>query len=86
MDFELIFAASADRNLSKLPRKIAHRIFKKCQKTKADPMRYWEKVTDGVEYKLRVGDYRVVADIDFEQRRIEIAKIGHRSTVYRKLR
>ena len=86
MEFKLIFAASADKDLSKLPKEIAQRIFKKCQKTKGDPMRYWEKVTDGEEYKLRVGDYRAIADIYFEERRIEVTKAGHRSTVYQKLR
>lgn len=86
MDFELIFAASAGKDLSNLPKDVSQRIFKKCQKTKSDPMRFWEKVTDGEEHKLRVGDYRAVADIDFEKRKIEVTKVGHRSTIYRRLR
>jgi mRNA-degrading endonuclease RelE of RelBE toxin-antitoxin system len=86
MDFKLVFAASADKDLSKLPKKISQRIFKKCQKTKSNPMRYWEKVTDGEEYKLRVGDYRAIADIYFEERKIEVTKVGLRETVYQKLR
>lgn len=84
MDFQLIFAASADRDLAKLPKEIAQRVFLKCRKTKSDPMRYWEKVTDGQEYKLRVGDYRALADIDFEKKRIEVTIVGHRKNVYRK--
>jgi mRNA interferase RelE/StbE len=85
MDFKLIFAASADKQLSKLPKSIARRIFLKCRKTKSDPMRYWEKVTDGEEYKLRAGDYRAVADIDFEQMKIEVILVGHRKNVYKKM-
>jgi len=85
MDFQLIFANSADKELSKLPKNIAQRIFLKCQKTKNDPMRFWEKVTDGKEYKLRVGDYRAIADIDFEQKKIEVIMVGHRRNVYKKL-
>jgi len=85
MDFKLIFAYSADKELSKLPKSISQRIFLKCQKTKSDPMRYWEKVTDGKEYKLRVGDYRAVADIDFKQRKIEVTKAGHRKNIYKRI-
>lgn len=85
MDFELVFAASADKNLSKLPKEISQRIFKRCQKTKSNPVRYWEKVTDGEEYKLRVGNYRVVADIYFEERKIEVTKVGPRESIYQKL-
>jgi mRNA interferase RelE/StbE len=85
MDFKLVFAASADKDLSKLPKEIAQKIFKKCQKTKSDPMRFWEKVTDGEEYKLRVGDYRAIADINFEQRKIEVIKVGHRKNIYQQV-
>jgi mRNA interferase RelE/StbE len=85
MEFKLIFAPSADKNLAKLPKSLAQRIFRKCQKTKGDPMRYWEKITDGEEYKLRVGDYRVISDIYFEERKIEVTKVGHRKNVYQDL-
>jgi len=34
-------------------------------------------------YRLRVGDYRVIYDIDDEQREIVILRVMHRRDIYR---
>uniref|UniRef100_UPI0040576B92 type II toxin-antitoxin system RelE family toxin n=1 Tax=Candidatus Electronema sp. TaxID=2698783 RepID=UPI0040576B92 len=34
------------------------------------------------EYRLRVGNYRVLFDVNWEQKEIHILKIGHRRDVY----
>ena len=34
-------------------------------------------------YKLRVGDWRVIYDIDYEKQIITVHKIGHRREIYR---
>jgi len=31
-----------------------------------------------------VGDYRVIADINLKEKRIEVTKIGHRKNIYKK--
>ena len=36
------------------------------------------------EFKLRVGDYRVIASIDDKHKRIEVLLIGHRKNIYKK--
>jgi mRNA interferase RelE/StbE len=33
-------------------------------------------------YKLHVGDYRIIYDIEVENQRIVIIRIGHRSEIY----
>jgi mRNA interferase RelE/StbE len=33
-------------------------------------------------YKLRVGDYRIIYDIELETQAIVIIRIGHRSEIY----
>jgi mRNA interferase RelE/StbE len=35
--------------------------------------------------RLRVGDYRVILRIDHEKHEVVVAKVGHRSSVYRGL-
>jgi len=35
------------------------------------------------EWRVRVGDYRIVYGIDDEQRVVEVVHIGHRRDVYR---
>jgi len=37
------------------------------------------------DYKLRIGDYRAIADINRANNIIEITLIGHRKNVYKKL-
>lgn len=38
------------------------------------------------DYKLRVGDYRIIADINRNIGRIEITLIDHRKNIYKVLR
>ena len=37
-------------------------------------------------FKLRVGDFRVIADIDRASKLIEVRLIGHRKNIYNKIR
>ncbi len=34
------------------------------------------------DYRLRIGNYRVLFDVDWENKKIYILKIGHRKDVY----
>ena len=36
------------------------------------------------EYRLRVGDYRIIYDFDSAQNLIDLIALGHRREVYRK--
>ena len=82
---KLIFDDEAIKFLEKLPKKISKRIFNKIQDAKENPHRYFIKLTNRPEYKLRVGDYRVIADIDDSKITIYIIHIGKRSKIYNKL-
>jgi mRNA interferase RelE/StbE len=82
---KLIFDEEAIKFLDKLPKDISKRIFKKIQDTKENPHHYFIKLTNRQEYKLRVGDYRVIADINDSEIIIYIITIGHRSNIYKKI-
>ena len=34
------------------------------------------------DYRLRIGNYRVLFDVDWKNNEIQILKIGHRSNIY----
>jgi mRNA-degrading endonuclease RelE of RelBE toxin-antitoxin system len=36
------------------------------------------------EWKLRVGDYRALAYLSFEDRRVTVARVLHRSAAYKR--
>ena len=42
-----------------------------------------KKLKEGLGYRLRVGDYRILYTVDNVVQIIEIYKIGHRKDVYR---
>ena len=83
--YEIILEDKAMEFLEKLPKQIAQRIFKKIQETKENPHRYFIKLTNRTEYKLRVGDYRVILNIKSKKLIILVIKIAHRKNVYKPL-
>lgn len=81
--YELIFDRDVIKYLEKLPKTISKRIFQKIQETKINPHRYFIKLTGRTEYKLRVGDYRIIADIDDNKIIIYVLEANHRSQIYK---
>jgi len=80
--YKLIFDEEAIKFLDKLNKDTSKRIFKKIQETKENPHHYFIRLTNRQEYKLRVGDYRVIADINDSEIIIYIITIGHRKNIY----
>ena len=83
--YEVIFDSAAIEFLGKLPQDLRKRIYDKVASTKENPHRYFERLTGRKDYKLRVGDYRVIADINDSTKRIEVTLIDHRSRVYKNI-
>ena len=85
MNYEVIFDEEAINFLSKLDEYLKNRIYNKIISTKENPFRFFERLVGRPDYKLRVGDYRVIADINKSNNKIEVTFIGHRKDVYTKL-
>jgi mRNA interferase RelE/StbE len=83
MNYELQFDQNTIEFLQKLPKELRNRIFNKITSTKENPFRYFERLEGREEYKMRVGDYRIIADI--ENNKIKIVLIGHRKNIYKML-
>ena len=74
------------QEIEKLEKETSKRIFNKLMNTKENPLRYFTRLEGYNFYKLRVGDYRVIADIDLSLKLIEIRLIWHRKGAYSELR
>jgi mRNA interferase RelE/StbE len=83
--YSVIYDDVALQNLEKLEKKIRKRIFEKIHSTKDNPFHYFERLTGRSEYKLRAGNYRIIAEIDEKTKRISILFVDHRKNVYKKL-
>lgn len=60
-------------------------MYNKIMSAKENPHRHFERLTGRKDYKLRAGDYRVIADINDGMKRIEVTLIDHRSRIYKRI-
>lgn len=86
MKFSVQYSSRAVRFLRKVGGKNAERIIKKVEELSRKPLiRKTKKVagSDSV-FRVRVGDYRILYEVDFKNATIGIVKIDRRDKVYRK--
>ncbi len=77
------FSELAAEKFRKLDRGVRDRIAKKLRAVAEDPRRFLTRLASVEAYRLRVGDYRVIVDVDWEREIVHVLTLGHRSTVYR---
>jgi len=82
--YKLVLEKKAIHDLNKLETKVKDRIWNKLQECKEDPFRFFEKLVEMPGFKLRIGDWRVIADIIREKEAIIVLKVGHRKNIYEK--
>jgi len=82
--YEVVFDPKAVDFLKKLPKRIRARIYNKIISSKKKPSHFFKRLEKRTDYALRVGDYRVIADIDRNNKKIKVTLIGHRKKVYKK--
>lgn len=86
MTFELQFTRSATRQLRRLPRSVAERIIERLETIAEDPfarnpnLRALVGVDDG--YRLRVGNWRAVYELQRNERRMVVVRVVHRQEGY----
>ncbi|QQG39741.1 MAG: type II toxin-antitoxin system RelE/ParE family toxin [Candidatus Aenigmatarchaeota archaeon] len=83
MTFRLVFSDEAVSELRKLDNATAKRILDSLERAASRPAHYLERLTGRVDYKLRVGDYRVLAKLDNKEKVVFILSLGHRKNIYR---
>ena len=82
--YNVIFSDLASKQLKKLETKMQERVISTLERIKLRPEAYIEKLAGIPGYKLRVGDYRVIMDIQREELLILVIKVGHRKNIYEK--
>ncbi len=83
--YDIIFSDKAKKQFSKLEKNIQERIGAVLERIKIRPEPFVEKLIGERGYKLRIGDYRIILDIDKSKLLILILMIGHRKNIYDKL-
>ena len=70
--------------LDRIPREMLSRVIKKVESILDDPFRYLEHYESEEVYKLRIGDYRALIEIDFTHQILKIRIVDHRHRVYKR--
>jgi len=82
MTYEIIFSDNALHQLKKIEKNVQERIIAVLERIRVRPETYVTKLVGDPGYKLRVGDYRIIMDIDNKILKILILKVGHRKNIY----
>jgi mRNA interferase RelE/StbE len=86
MTYEIIITKSIQKQLDNLPNNIQERVYEKIAQLAEEPR------PDGVvklkgydnEYRIRIGDYRLVYEIRDQQLIVLLVQCKHRRDVYKK--
>ena len=81
--YEIIISEKAFRQLSKLEKPIQTHILKALERIRIRPEAYVKKLVGDPGYRLRVGDYRIILDIN--KNKLLVLKVGHRKNIYKNL-
>jgi mRNA interferase RelE/StbE len=84
LNYTVLLKVSAERELDLLPPPLHSRITERLAGLSEAPRPRGSKKLHGVEaYRIRVGDYRILYEVDDPRKRITVYSIGHRRDVYR---
>jgi mRNA interferase RelE/StbE len=84
ISYRVALAASAEKELHRLPARVVARIMPRLEHLASAPRPSGCKKLKGGdnEWRIRVGDYRIIYAIDDTDRTIDVTRIAHRREVY----
>ena len=83
--YALLIKRSAERDLRRLPRALFERVNERILVLRDDPRPHGVRKLAGVleGWRVRVGDYRILYQIDDEAKTVTIVRVKHRREAYR---
>jgi mRNA interferase RelE/StbE len=83
MRYTVIISDDARRELARLDRSVARRIIARIEDLAEDPLRKLSRLVNSPLYRLRVGDWRVIVEVEEREVRVIAIKVAHRRSIYR---
>jgi mRNA interferase RelE/StbE len=83
MPYTIDIAPAAERQLRALSKTLQRRIVQHLRDLQTDPRPSGVKKLDDDIYRIRVGDYRIMYQIQDQALLILVLKVGHRRDIYR---
>ena len=82
MPWVLEYTDSARRDLRDLDHAVAQQILRKLDAIQANPLRSMKRLKGSKDWRLRVGDWRIVCEAEASAEVLTVKRIQHRSVVY----
>jgi mRNA interferase RelE/StbE len=85
--YNVDFKPSVNKDFRRLPKSVVERVMKRIEKLKDEPFPHGVDKIETAErlYRIVVGDYRIVYEVDTHAKQIMILYVRHRRDVYRAL-
>jgi len=83
--YEVYLERAAERDLKKLPGNVFHRLVARLRKLAQEPRPAGSRKITGAEnvWRIRVGDFRVIYEVDDTVRAVRVMRVKHRREAYR---
>lgn len=81
--YEVEFSEKAEKQMYKLPSDLQKRILLILERIKVRPYHFVKKLIGTKFYRLRVGKYRIILNIQNKRLIIYVIEVGHRRNVYK---
>jgi len=82
LTYRVLLHPKADRYLNKVDLHLRRRIRDSLRELEEFPLERGERLKYSSFWRLRVGDHRVIYEVNDEKREVIVLFIGHRSDVY----
>jgi mRNA interferase RelE/StbE len=85
--YRVVLKPSVEKDLRSIPRPLVARVFKSIEALRDNPLPAQSvKLVEAQRlYRIRVGDYRILYEVDHKVRQIRVHYVRHRREVYRRM-
>ena len=84
MSYRVFIPKSVHKQLNKLPASVSDSVVSKLSSLQENPRPNGSLKMQGSEgWRIRLGDYRIIYDIDDKEKAVVIRRVGHRREIYR---
>ena len=81
--YSILFSDLALKQIKKVPLEIRKRIINFLERSRIRPHSFVKKLVGNNFFRLRVGDYRVIVDIQNDKMIVYVIELGHRKNIYK---
>jgi len=81
--YELEYTKKAKGQLEKFSKDLSERIIRSLERIRVRPFSFVKRLVGSRYFRLRVGDYRLILDVQQGKLVILVVEVGHRRNVYK---